>query len=498
MLSRLRITLWVCLLFSWLLSSWLAGRALLFPFGLDYGEAPLADQAARLIAGQTLYRTDLDTAPYVITNYGPLFPAAMALTHQLTGLPMLTAGRAISLIAALVCALLIGLFAYKLTGDRLAAALAATLFFGHPMVIFWSTLARVDLLALCLGLSALYTLYRRPRSWRWLGVAVALMLAAIYTRQTAIIAVPLAGAIWLWHFSPRRSLVFLATLAGASLAIFGIAVLMTRSGFYLHTVIANVNHYDYLHLAWMGRRLLRVSLFGIIVAGIAAWQILAARQRPAVTAQQAAVQPFLRYGWPSYTVGAFISALTVGKVGSNVNYFLEILVALALWAGIALMWQKRTWLTIGLISLLLVQLIWGVIGAVTSYNTDLGARWRHLDESQALYAEVTAAAATGPVLADDFMDMVMLSGHRLYLQPFEYTQLARAGLWDPAALVMAVEQRQFPLIITTTPGTPLNRDRWSAPVMAAIEGHYTVERRFRDYTVYRPATGLSEDHGESN
>ncbi len=527
MLSRLRLALWGCLLLNLLLLPWPVTRAVGFPFGLDYGEAPLTDQAARVIAGQTLYKANLNTPPYVVTNYGPLYPTAMALASRWTGLPMLTTGRIISLAAALLCTLLIGLFALKLTGDRLSGALAATLFLGNPLVIYWSSLARVDLLALCFSLSALYILYRRPRSWRWLGVAVVLMIAAIYTRQTAIFAVPLAGAVWLWHVSPRRSLVFLVTLSVVGLALFGLADLATAGGFYLNTVVANANRYDLAHLGRMSGRFLQIWPFGILVAGLAAWQTLGRRRQPATAGQPVTVPPFLRYGLTAYTVGALVSAFTVGKVGSNVNYFLDLMAALALWAGTSLTWGKRDRLAVGLTPirimaarapmpatgdgrkysrclgaasagyldrllaiLLLAQLIWASIGNVISFNSSVIAQWQRVDESQALFAEIAAAAVTGPVLADDTMDMVVLAGQPLYLQPFEYAQLYHAGLWDPSALVTAIERRQFPLIITANPGTALNRERWPAPIMAAIEDRYTVERTFRNSTLYRPTTVL--------
>jgi hypothetical protein len=47
-------------------------RALFYPYSLDYGEAPLIDQALRLVAGQSIYRADLSAPPYTISNYPPV------------------------------------------------------------------------------------------------------------------------------------------------------------------------------------------------------------------------------------------------------------------------------------------------------------------------------------------------------------------------------------------------------------------------------------------
>ncbi len=72
-------------------------------FPLDYGEAPLVDQALRLAAGQNIYRPDLSAAPYTISNYPPVYVAVLALFTTLGG-PGFAAGRVVSTVCALVAA----------------------------------------------------------------------------------------------------------------------------------------------------------------------------------------------------------------------------------------------------------------------------------------------------------------------------------------------------------------------------------------------------------
>ena len=47
--------------------------AVTYRYSLDYGEAPLIDQAVRLSAGENIYRPDISTPPYTIANYPPLY-----------------------------------------------------------------------------------------------------------------------------------------------------------------------------------------------------------------------------------------------------------------------------------------------------------------------------------------------------------------------------------------------------------------------------------------
>src|SRR5574341_152314 len=59
--------------------------AVKFPYSMDYGEAPLVDQAMRLAAGQNIYRADISTPPYTISNYPPLYVGLLALSIKLFG-----------------------------------------------------------------------------------------------------------------------------------------------------------------------------------------------------------------------------------------------------------------------------------------------------------------------------------------------------------------------------------------------------------------------------
>jgi len=121
--------------------------ALFHRYPLDYGEAPLVDQAMRLAAGQSIYRPDLSSPPYTISNYPPLYPLSMAPFVKLFG-PNFGAGRLISLLSTLASATFLALIVYTYSQDRLAAMITGLLFLSIPYVVGWSPLARVDMLAL--------------------------------------------------------------------------------------------------------------------------------------------------------------------------------------------------------------------------------------------------------------------------------------------------------------------------------------------------------------
>ena len=55
------------------------------------------------------------------------------------------------------------------------------------------------------------------------------------------------------------------------------------------------------------------------------------------------------------------------------------------------------------------------------------------------------------------------------------TQLSRAGLWDQTPLVASIEQQRYAVILVyRIPDYPLEKDRWSAEMLAAIDRAYVA------------------------
>jgi hypothetical protein len=151
---------------------WALGRALVlfaehgraavaFPFTLNYGEGPLLEQAARLAHGENIYRADLTTPPYTITNYPPLYVLAQAPLVRAYG-PEFWYGRLISLISTAVAALFLGLTARALTRSWIAGLVAGGLLLAVPYLLHWSALARIDSLALALSWAGLWLAVQYP------------------------------------------------------------------------------------------------------------------------------------------------------------------------------------------------------------------------------------------------------------------------------------------------------------------------------------------------
>lgn len=448
--------------------------ALAHRYPLDYGEAPLVDQAMRLARGQNIYRADISTPPFTISNYPPLYVAAMSPFVALFG-PSFFFGRLISIAGAWICALCLGLIVWQVTRDRVAALLSGLSFLAFPFVVRWSSFARIDLLALTFSLAALAVLARRPLDNRRLVVSALLLVAAIYTRQSYALAAPLAAFVWvLSQEDARRAFGLTALVAGVGGGLFLGLNTLTDGGFYFNIVTANINAWSADNLSWNLRQLTDAAA---IFLGLAVFAMALGAQRNPLWAMSA-----------PYGVGAFLSFLTVGKVGSNVNYALELCAALSLAAGGVIGWARaRQSAWPGLLAVVLVGIQVAHMGRI-SWATEwpqLQARRNATEGLERL--EAIVAAAGDPVLADEYMGMLTLQGRPLYIQPFEVTQLALDGKWDQKPVLLGIASKQYPLIlIHYFPGAAVYKERWTPQMLDAINRSYRLVGMYADTGVYQP------------
>ena len=106
--------------------------------------------------------------------------------------PALWYGRLISLLSVAAVALFVGL---TLRADQRQdrGDSGGLIFPAMPYVVRWSSLSRVDSLGLALSWAGLFVVARWPEK-RWsVFVSALLLVAAVYTRQTYILAAPLAA-----------------------------------------------------------------------------------------------------------------------------------------------------------------------------------------------------------------------------------------------------------------------------------------------------------------
>lgn len=454
-------------------------RAVAFPFPLDYGEGPLLEQARRLAAGDAIYRPTLTDYPFTIANYPPVYPLLLALVGKVAGFTY-PAARVVSFLGAGASAWLVAAIVRQVTGEARAGMCAAALFLANPYVVFWATLARIDLVALPLSLGAVLVVLQTPRSTRRVALALGLAALAAMTRQSHLLAAPAAIVVGLLVERRWRALGLVAAAAVALAAAVLALNAWTHGGFLLHTVTANRNRYSWPLLEYFLGDLACTS--GVLLAlGLAS--AFALRGLPRTT----------RAILLTYLVATALSALTIGKVGSHVNYFLEIVASSAIFGGLALsraLASSRPWAVAATATVAVAAIAVG-LGFSLLRPQNMEAKLRQRADFDALAAKLRAEP--GPVLADETMGVLVMTGHPIELQPFEFTQLARQGQWDDSRVVGDIRRGRFGLIlINDGPETPESwtKERWTAGMLAAVHARYAPDGALGGATLYRPRAGL--------
>ena len=449
-------------------------RVVAYPYPVDYGEGPLLEQTLRLGRFESIYRADVTSPPYTVSNYPPLYPAVLSPLARIWG-PALWYGRLLSALSVVAAAVFVGLILSALTGDRVAALVGGLVLLAFPPVSYWASLYRVDALALTLSLAGVWAVVRWPDA-RLAGPTAALLLvAAIYTRQSYGVAAPLAAAVWILRSAAwRRALTLVGLTGGLGAAVFLALEIATRGGFSFNIVAANLNDYQagslaqYVTDVWtlMPVSLLAAAVFVLVApwSGVRSWWLVA-----------------------PYVVGAVISGTTIGKVGSNVNYLIELGAGVGLALGALIAWARPRRAIQAVLALLLAADL-ALVVLASPYRTVTHVHLKQRDEARRLLDVVHRAP--GVVLADEDMGLLPLDGRPIAIQPFEMTQLARAGRWDQRPFLDALERQAFAaILIYRVPGLALERQRWTDVMLRVIDRRYVFDQRIGLTEIYRPRPG---------
>lgn len=470
-----------------------------YPFGLDYGEGIVLQQAL-LVPGPRAYG-DITAYPFIVFHYPPVY---LLLVHALValGLEPLVAGRATSL-AATACVIAFVGYGGWVLGQGLAprarllgALVAGMVVLTSPILSLWGAVARVDMVAIACSLGAILLAAHSAGSPRRLHLAVLLAVLAVFTKHTAIAAAA-AIVVGLLLTRPRDAL--RAMVTGLALGALGFAALMlaTGGGFFRHIVIYNVNRFSLDHLLdHLVEFALHIGGVPMLLAALALLLVVPGMLGPGWTAaarraEIGATPRLLLLVMACAALG--ISTLMLGllaKSGANLNYTIEWLCYASLFVGLLVAHMARPAAEAGAARvspfpalLLLPPLVFGGL-PITAGDLEL-----HRRERAALLEEIRAAP--GPVLSDD-MVLLLKAGKSVPWESAIFAELGSTGQWDEGLIIDRIRRRDFAFIITEeTPESDVFRSRYNPAVAAAIAEAYPVSDRRAYMTVHRPAAGAA-------
>jgi hypothetical protein len=481
-----------------------AMQAIRYPFGIDYGEG-IVWQQALMIPGKTMYG-DITKYPYIVFHYPPLYHLVTRLVVAL-GPDWLAAGRGVSAASTLLTALASACLVYfagrgpfgrlvSLVGGTIGGLVVLT----HHAIIEWSVLMRVDMLSIALGLWGLLLClwsFDRPRL---LYAAVLSFVAAVYTKQTALVA-PIAGIGPFLVFRPRQALP--PILCGFAVAVvFLVALLWCTDGRFLnHIVEYNVNRFELRTAYWMllsffGRNalLLTLALAGVVGAvGVAITRPKFPRAKDILTRIKTDRSCWSILILVTYFALSSATLVALGKSGAAVNYTLEWLCACSLFVGLA--FSAVTHLAMRpkpIVAALVMPIVPIVINAVLivhlrSMVFPSENRFHDIEQQQQLVQLAHwIRVAPKPVLSDD-MVLIMIAGKQVPLEPAIFTELSATGQWDERKELNLIRAEGFQFIVTDHDRGEITFDsRYDPAVADAIESAYPVKAAFGGYVIHLP------------
>jgi hypothetical protein len=473
-------------------------KAIRYPFELDYGEGIVWQQAQQMRDG-TAYGS-ITGFPSIVFHYPPLFHALTLALAGLSGLDMLMAGRIVSVASTLLASLFAGLIAFRTVAadiGRKAAGLCGTVaglaVLSLWPVTSWGPLMRVDMVAMAFGLAGIWLTMQAFTRPRLVHAAAACFVAAVYAKQTAI-AAPAAAFLTLLLLKPRTAIAGIASSLLLGLAVLAPLTWVTHGGFVRHIFLYNINRLDPSRLIAMLAVLARHGAYLAVVAiGLAKLpgtrSIFAIRRLRAELASSQAEACLLLL--VIYLAFAALMMLTIMKIGSNINYFLEALCATAILAGVvcktaadALVRGSASDTNASLLLRIALPAVIGVQALSVPAPLDTELDDAGVRQSRQLVEMIRLA--NRPVVSDD-MVLIKRAGREVVWEPSIFAELASKRVWNERPFVERIRSGGFAFFVTRGErGQRLFDSRYTPAVADAMDAAYPVRRRVGAYLLHLP------------
>ena len=468
-----------------------------YPVTLDYGEGPILYQIDAVSNGESMYGP-INEIPYAVGNYPPVYHfASWFMTAFIDDL--MSAGRLVSFLAALGSGLLVFTLIYSLPGHghspavRAFGGILAALFFLNQYTIFlWSVTARVDTLALMLGLLGMQlfilSIDRKNLAY-WFGLAFVL---SVFTKQNMIAA---AIATFATAFLIDRRQTYIAFTISVLAGIIGLAITYATYGeqFFLHVFSYNLNNFHWdLFLENISKLFLwRPAELLMLLFGPA--YLFMRRQRPAAIPGGHKTSPDISLVlFSGFMAASLLNVIASGKTGSGFNYFIEFEAAGALLVGLITVRATTFVNSRGLNPehakhrrLIYLGLF------ILCFQTSFGWVTKHNDIkedgiSSAQRVMELVASVDGPVISED-MALLHRTGKPLLFQPFIMTQMVLEKRWNPTQLIDSLRRGEVDMIVLTSDiESETHQDRFFAAFTEIIETRYRLLEETGSFLVYVP------------
>ncbi len=418
---------------------------------LEYSEGFIVYLSQLFGAGQFHYGISAQP-PFEVSFYTPLFYFIHGLME-----PTLLNGRILVILCTVISLVLVYLIVYHMTHKKLISLIAALLPLTQYIVIQWTLVLRVDMMAVMFELAGIYIALRFWRS-KWLYASIPLFLLAFWTKQSFFIG-PLAVIITIllernWYRVIRYSICLVSILA-ASL----ITAQYLSGGEFINQV------FFMQRTSPMFQNFLTWAQWLIYDY----WQVL-----PLI-----AIGLFFVFKQPKHLLTIFVGLTIVvnmallSRQGSAQNYEFEVIFAMSIIGAIGLIEviQKHQLIYIGLA--IIIPLVALFSRNLMEYPpSDYQGK---VDEAKAIIAD-----ADYPILTER-PNMVLEAGKTPYLcDPFMFMNFTNQGVWNEQTLINDLESNRIPYVITQLELPTEKIKRFNSKVQQAITENYHIVMEYPD------------------
>jgi hypothetical protein len=464
----------------WVLGLWAAALAgstaylyLVTAGSFDYVEGVALGHQLITAGGVPLYGVPADQPPYSVPLYGPVFYTIYGLLLD-TASPSFSPPRVLNLALTLyLCGLALLVARQRLGVSTAAASLAVLCWLSLEPAAGFLLQNRPDTLALAFAASGFMAAISGRRYS--LPLAVLLLTAAAYTKQTAVVAPLIAASlVLLGTRRVRDAAVLLLSTLTLCLAILLVLNGLTDGGYWSAAVLGNLNGFS-------------------PGSALVAWQ--KASQQPLFWLALAALLTNLRATGASRGIAIYglaslaLHGLAVAKPGANSNYFLEYswCAALALAPLLDDVLREPARWHRGLITALVLLTCSISLGLATLSLQRLHQTAEDWPRNRDWLTQ-WEAEANGPV-ASMQPGIQILNGNVPYiLDPHIIARLSEQGRFDEQGFLDDLRNARIGAVIGADDLTagPDDFSNWSLAVRKALQDHYVKTDTLDRLSVWLP------------
>lgn len=407
----------------------------------NYAEPVLLSTVFDIRNTPLIYR-DLNQEPFIAPFYPPVYYYLSFVVSLITG-HSFTCGRIVSFLSAI----LLCLFIYKILRleqvSKAVGWIAAALFFLSPAMTPWIVLVKNDMTAALFSLVGIYFMLRHEREntsefGKNYLMAVMSFGLAFFTKQSFIFGM-MAYSLFLLTQKRFRNLFQYTVIQAVVLAAPAVLLNILTNGNFIRIVFLS-------HLQAFYPKL--VLLFWGVFLNKTWWLVIFGAL---FFLRQFKTKTWGLVAW--YLISTLFSTFLSGKIGSDINFFIEFTGALCVATGLIvyeyIRESKNHWKFILAGAVLLSFALCPSISL--NPMRSLSKTIEGIESTQKAIGEIEKIIRPieAPILAEE-MGILISSGKKVWYEPFEFTQLARSGRWDEDLILRKLRNKSFAFVILST------------------------------------------------